>query len=69
MTDAHDSLIKGGSVGLVGGMGLNISGGTNNTVDSVAVTGCGSGGVFLDGGDRPTDYSAVQPPASGRENG
>lgn len=54
MTDAHDSLITGGSVGLVGAMGVNISGGTNNTVASVIVTGCGSGGVFLDGGDRST---------------
>jgi hypothetical protein len=35
-------------------MGVNISGGTNNSVRSVVVTGCGSGGVFLDGGDRPT---------------
>eukprot|EP01043_Picozoa_sp_COSAG02_P007968 COSAG02_NODE_247_length_27137_cov_61.275057_14_plen_555_part_00 len=52
--DTHDILIHGGSVGLAGSMGVNISGGTNVTVSEVTVFGCGSGGVFLDGGDRPS---------------
>lgn len=52
--DSHDILIRGGSVGLAGSMGVNVSGGTNVTISDVRVFGCGSGGVFLDGGDRPS---------------
>ena len=52
--DATDSVLSRGSVSMIGGMGVNISGGWNCTVEGLSVSDTGAGGVFMDGGDRPS---------------
>ena len=53
-TGAVDCMMSNCSVGLVGGMGVNVSGGTNFTAVGIEVFGAGAGGVLLDSGERST---------------
>lgn len=48
-------VITGGSIANIGGMCANITGGSQSGVyNGTEVFGCGSGGIFLDGGNRTT---------------
>ena len=48
-------VVRGGSVAFAGAMCVNVTGGSGSgVVDGTEVFGCGTGGVFLDGGNRTT---------------
>jgi hypothetical protein len=55
LANCTDCLVSGGSVAFAGGMCVNVTGGAGSgVVNGTEVFGCGTGGVFLDGGNRTT---------------
>jgi hypothetical protein len=53
-TNCTNCTVTDGSLAFAGAQCMNVSGGVASGLVGATVTGCGVGGVFLDGGDRPT---------------
>lgn len=51
-TNCTNCTLAGGSLAFAGAQCMNVSGGAGSGMWGASVTGCGVGGVFLDGGDR-----------------